>query len=94
MANLYHSAQQLCKILFSTSFLLSILHIFFAREVVLIEAAKIITSNYRQICFPNYRMTFAVSRIVQVSMSIIALGIVSMYMIGQSNEPSLLVMDL
>ena len=94
MANLYHSAHHLCKILFLTSFLLAILHIFFAREQSLIESAKIITNNYRQVCFPNYRMTFPVSRIVQVSMSIIALGIVSMQMIDQSNEQSLLVMDL
>ena len=51
-----------------------------------------ITSNYGQMWLPNYWMSFVLSIIFKVSMSKIAVWMVPVKMIGQSNEQSLLVM--
>ena len=50
-----------------------------------------ITSNYRQIRCPNFKFSFVVSSIVDLSTSKIAYWIVSVWRIGQPKERSLLI---
>ena len=61
---------------------------------IIYNCTVFITSNYRQILPPNSKLSFVVSRIVEVSLNKIALWLVSWWMIGKPNERSLLVMIL